>query len=124
VWGGRGADDKELSSGARYNPTTDIWQPVASQGSPSKRAAPAGKTGFGAWTGLRAILVGGVDGPSFKTDGSSYDPVSGSWPTPVPPWPSGDAHERGVQLWTGREIIVWGGRDGGSLVNSGERFMP
>ena len=124
VWGGHGADDKELTSGARYNPATDIWQPVASQGSPSKRAAPWGETGFGAWTGSQAILVGGVDGPSFKTDGSSYDPASGSWPAPVPSWPSGEAHERGVWLWSGREIIVWGGRDGGSLLDSGERFMP
>jgi N-acetylneuraminic acid mutarotase len=124
VWGGRGADDKELSSGARYNPATDEWTPVATQGSPSKRAAPAGRTGFGAWTGLRAILVGGVDGQSYKTDGSSFEPASDAWTAPVPPWPSGMAHERGVGVWTGREMIVWGGRDGGSLLASGERFMP
>jgi N-acetylneuraminic acid mutarotase len=124
VWGGRGADDKEIASGARYNPATDQWEAIPTQGSPSKRSAPAGRTGFTAWTGLRALLVGGVDDPSFKTDGSSFEPASDAWVAQVPPWPGGEAHERGVGLWTGRELIVWGGRDGGSLVASGERFLP
>lgn len=125
VWGGRGADDKELNSGARYNPATGEWKPIPTQGSPSKRAAPVGEAGIGAWTGLRAVLVGGIDGPSFKTDGSVYEPASDAWRAPVTSWPSGQAHERGVSVWTGQEIILWSGRDNsGSLLDVGERFMP
>jgi N-acetylneuraminic acid mutarotase len=124
VWGGRGAGDKEVDTGARYNPATDQWQAISTQGSPSKRSAPMGRSGFTAWTGLRALVVGGADGQNFKTDGGSFEPANDAWSAPVPSWPNGKSHERGVGLWTGRELIVWGGRDGGSLVEGGERYLP
>lgn len=124
VWGGRGENDEELTSGARYNPDDETWTPVATQGSPSKRAAPSGEAGFIAWTGLRAVLVGGIDGSSFRTDGAIYDPAGNAWPWPVPSWPGGKAHERGVVVFTGQEVLLWSGRDGGSLLDTGARFMP
>lgn len=124
VWGGRNNNNGELDSGARYNPATDAWEPVAPQGAPSERSAPAGRTGVAGWTGLRALLAGGLDNGDIERNGGAFDPAQDAWPAPIPPWPSDADHERGVGLWTGRELILWSGRHGGALVDSGERFMP
>ena len=37
VWGGFGANEVALSTGGRYNPSTDVWTPLSGQQLPEAR---------------------------------------------------------------------------------------
>ena len=108
IWGGyhRGDDLLHSGNGARYDPTTDSWEPVTRAGEPNFR-----HISYGVWAGREMIVWG--------SRGGSYDPSSDRWrqirsvasiiaypsaSTGVPRWVG-----RGSTVWTGREIILWGG---------------
>ncbi len=66
VWGGQSdTDGSALSDGARWNPVTDRWTPLGSNGAPSNRGiavtSAAGTTSV--WTGSEWILYGGSQSP-------------------------------------------------------------
>jgi hypothetical protein len=70
VWGGRNASGV-LNDGARFNPDTNIWTPLASDGAPTARENAAG-----VWitdtTGVSRLIVWGGDdnaGTLFRTGG-------------------------------------------------------
>lgn len=105
IWGGRGTflPGQHYGNGARYNPATDTWTPMSSQGAPSPRSQ------LGAvWTGTEMIVWGGT-GDAFdeKADGARYNPETDTW-TPLPASPLG-ARLQHSAVWTGTEMIIFGG---------------
>lgn len=124
VWGGYpfSGGASGMSTGARYNPTTDGWIPVQSAN------APAGRGNHSSvWTGSGMIIWGGDTGnPSLLNDGGVYDPGTNTWMVtsltgaPTPRSLHGAA-------WTGSELIVFGGQTStltSSGSNTGGRYSP
>jgi N-acetylneuraminic acid mutarotase len=109
VWGGLGPLFLEtFSGGARYNPASDTWSPIAQ--------APEGRASHTAvWTGTSMVVYGGENAWQGQTlvsrpGGFVYRLETNSW-AGVPDlggsaW--GRAHHTAV--WTGDRMIVWGGR--------------
>jgi len=112
VWGGRNSALSILGTGGRYNPLTDTWSEVKTDGtSPTPR-----RNHTAVWTGTRMIVWGGQSSlsqapASYLSTGGVYDPASDTWTatrndgTTTP-----QAREGHVAVWTGSEMIVWGGR--------------
>jgi N-acetylneuraminic acid mutarotase len=132
VWDGLGANGMPLDhDGAAYDPVADQWAGISGTGTPSRRSAPAGDTGWSGFSRLtgQAVVLGGFDttavGPAmFKTDGGLYAPASDTW-SAIAPWPSGASHAWGVAVWTGQEMVLWSGIGSGTtLTQAGDRFMP
>ena len=111
VWGGfSGAPSfQPLNDGARYNPQTDSWTPVASMAAPSVRLNHTA-----VWTGTEMIVWGGFSctgcaDPELGT-GARYNPAANAWtPTSVVAAPAARGNHSAV--WTGSAMIVWGGED-------------
>jgi N-acetylneuraminic acid mutarotase len=132
VWGGYtdshswyhgGHAPGHLNTGGRYNPTYDAWQPISTQGSPSKRF-----NHVAVWTGREMIVWGGGNATRGFNDGGRYDPATDTW-RPM----SEDCPLRpralAVAVWAGDEMIVWGGAaredDAQSTYyNDGARYNP
>jgi hypothetical protein len=133
VWGGQGAFGPLHDSGggpslegvgaygdgARYDPSTDAWTMVATDGAPIPRAH-AGAV----WTGEEMIVWGGAyyEFPTEGTlpDGARYRPADDTW-SPMAAY----LEDRAVpaMIWTGREVIVWGGASiGPSPIPNGYLF--
>ena len=105
IWGGRGTffPQQHYGDGALYNPATDTWRPMSSQGAPSPRSQLTA-----VWTGTEMIVWGGT-GDAFdeKGDGARYNPATDTW-TPLPAAPL-DPRLQHTAVWTGTEMIVFGG---------------
>jgi len=112
IWGGlgcAGCEAGELGSGARYNPSTDTWTPIATANAPEARFWHTA-----VWTGSKMIVWGGQNTNStFLNTGGAYDPVTDTWESTslvAAPAPT-RCH---AAVWTGTEMIVFGGQ-----INSG-----
>jgi len=116
VWGG--FSDRDLETGAMYDPATDTWMPTTTVGAPSPRSYHSA-----VWSGSEMIVWGGFDGSELAT-GARYNPLLDSWTkmTAIDA-PSGrDSH---TAVWTGSEMIVWGGIEGFlSPSRTGGRYDP
>jgi N-acetylneuraminic acid mutarotase len=121
VWGGCARDidarAAHFEDGARYNPRTDCWLPMSSQG------APRGRSAVGAfWTGSEMVVWGGVndaqsestkDPKRYLGTGALYDPATDRW-TPIPT--KGAPSPRLVSsVWTGQGLFLFGGYNGKHL---------
>ncbi len=101
IWGGsRQGTFKEgiikLNSGARYDPLTDRWTPIAN------RDLPAARTGHQMyWTGSDVVMWGG------GVEGVRYDPARDRW-SPMAKKNSPAAWTQPL-VWTGAELLVRGG---------------
>jgi hypothetical protein len=101
VWGG--------ASGARYDRSTDAWQPVSTVNAPSPRSGHSM-----VWTGQRVIVWGGRQDlgggllGSALDDGGLYDPATDTW-TPLPASAAITARAGHAAVWTGTDMVVWGG---------------
>ena len=135
VWGGRGDRgpspyDNPFNNGARYDPVTDSWKPMA--------AGPGLGGRYDAtfvWTGREMILWGGGyrDQPQVLTydDGARYDPASDHW-TLLSTNGAPRARYKHTAVWTGAEMIIWGGvmvsgelqKPSYESFNNGARFNP
>lgn len=122
VWGGCSAVScsQIFSDGARYDPETNTWTPIATApGMISRHFHQA------IWTGSRMIIWGGAG----ISQGMAYDPASNSW-LPLSTVNSPTPTYQGSGIWTGTEMIVWGGcasySTGSCLthVGSGGRYNP
>ncbi len=120
VWGGYSGD--YLSTGGRYNPSTDTWTAT-----PTGPDTPGGRADHTAvWTGTEMIVWGGRDRLGDLNTGGRYDPATNTWRTTSVASPP----ERRVfhtMVWTGMEVIVWGGYGGDSCcspLKSGGRYAP
>ena len=103
-------------TGGRYDPETDTWRPMSTEGAPSWRTAYVA-----VWTGTEMIVWGGRGPVSRHNDGARYDPSTDSW-RPMSQTGAPAARSGPAALWTGDKMIVWGGfpspqADGGALYN-------
>jgi hypothetical protein len=110
VWGGLSPQDPEagdeyrvVDGGARLDPETGEWTPVA--------AGPlGGRFGFGTvWTGSELLVWGGFDAKGELTAedvyGAAYDPASDTWRT----LNASEAPRVNLNpIWTGSHMILWG----------------
>jgi N-acetylneuraminic acid mutarotase len=113
VWGGYAA----LSSGGRYNPSTDSWTATSTTNAPSGRHYHTA-----VWTGTEMIVWGG-SGSHVVNTGGRYNPSTDSWTaTSIANAPS--ARHNHTAVWTGSEMIVWGGFDGNTSLNTGGIYSP
>jgi N-acetylneuraminic acid mutarotase len=105
VWGGRANffPENNFNDGGRYNPATDTWTPISTDGAPSPRSQMTA-----IWTGNEMIVWGGT-GDAFdeKADGARYNPETDTW-TPLPPAPLAERFGH-TAVWTGTEMIIFGG---------------
>jgi N-acetylneuraminic acid mutarotase len=121
VWGGeRGVD--AMTAGAKYEPASDVWIPIATANEPIARTDATA-----VWTGTEMIVWGGEspsEVPAQLQTGARYDPAADTWtPTSIASAPTGRALHRSV--WTGHEMIAWGGVDtSGGYTSSGGRYDP
>jgi hypothetical protein len=110
-----------LPTGARYNPMTETWIPMSTNGLPvflahtsSSNYGPPDAVPTAAWTGSE-MLVWGVASLTFanQSGGASYNPTADTWSLISNIGaPSGRAgHTAG---WTGSGMLVFGGVSSGS----------
>jgi len=132
VWGGYtdshsryqgGHADAHLNTGGRYNPSSDSWKTMTTEGAPSKRWAHTM-----VWTGKEMIVWGGANASKVLGDGARYDPARDSW-KPVSTEGAPGPRASHVAVWTGKEMIVWGGAAREPLTRSdyfedGARYNP
>lgn len=122
VWSGIGLEEGDyLQRGERYNPATNTWTTMATEGSPP---ASWGTTAY--WTGSRLLVWGGFDWYLNEPveSGGLYDPEADTWQAMTD---EGAPSYRlyGVSVWTGEELIIWGGADAFDLPNdTGARYNP
>jgi N-acetylneuraminic acid mutarotase len=138
VWGGLGntnysrpGSGTPLNTGARYNPSTDTWTAIETDGAPSPRE------GFSlVWTGREAIVFGGLGvspqsiGVRFTTNnGALYRPDTDQW-TSLSLVNAPSPRYNHIALWTGNEMIVWGGTSNRQVLaaaapnRQGARYRP
>jgi N-acetylneuraminic acid mutarotase len=125
IWGGtRVTSDGTgcVGDGARFNPATGTWSPMAMKGAPSIRR------GFSAvWTGREMIVWGGMScdplKPGYLNDGARYDPIANTW-TPLAKTGAPTPRSASAATWTGQQMIVWGGYWGGGEQSDGGRYDP
>jgi Bacterial Ig-like domain len=112
VWGGD-AGFGPLFDGARYNPATNTWKPIAT--------APIARSDHEAiWTGTEMIVWGG---DTSDNSGAAYNPAHDTWRSiSITGAPTGRTDHTAV--WTGKEMIVWGGTDSTGPTASGGRYTP
>jgi N-acetylneuraminic acid mutarotase len=119
VWGGAiGTGYGALTNdGGRYNPLSNSWTALATNGAPAARMLSPGL-----WTGSEMIIWGGYQAPN---DGGRYNPLSNSW-VAVTTNGAPSARWYPAAVWTGTEMIVWGGygSPSGPALNDGGRYNP
>ncbi len=135
IWGGSARAGGALNAkndGAIYDPATNTWTPMSSQGAPSAR-----EDHTAVWTGSRMIVFGGSIanigncvglGSCFTGDGASFDPNTNTW-TPISTTNAPLARGMHSAVWTGSRMVVWGGGGlhpsfGLSSLNSGGIYDP
>lgn len=116
VWGGRSLNNYRADGGL-YDPLTDAWTPVSTNGAPSARSDHAA-----VWTGAALIIWGGSDSTTNLNDGASYNPFTQSW-TPMAASPLTRRHSV-MSAWTGHEMVIFGGDSSSGKCSDGARYSP
>ena len=115
VWGGS-TSEGYTNTGGIYNPATDSWRPMNTDGAPSPRGLHTA-----IWTGSKMIVWGGTSPRLFT--GGIYDPTTDSWTsTHDTQGPSPRCYHTAV--WTGTEMIIWGGSADDGATNTGSLYNP
>jgi N-acetylneuraminic acid mutarotase len=132
VWGGLGCSRDEAGQprlcgdGARYDPETDAWTPLA------KEDAPTPRSGHSAvWTGEEMLIWGGAaeqcadDTSGACQDGAAYNPTTDTW-TPLSSRSAPEARSSHTAVWLGTRMFLWGGVGRGSEATllDGALFSP
>ena len=127
VWGGRNEMTAMNDGKFLYN---SMWTPMSQTGgAPSARWAPSRRSGWAFSRGSGDVVILGGEDANMRplTDGGRYDSglfsQTAGW-TPLPAWPSGEAHSWGVAAYAGGAVLLWGGRHGTLLTTTGERWAP
>ncbi len=107
VWGGGNELGIPGDTGVRYDPATDSWKPIASQGEPSPRIDATA-----VWTGSELLVWGGyakpLYGPGALQDGARYDPATDTWTPLPPPVLATLSSSMPWAVWTGTQMLLWG----------------
>jgi hypothetical protein len=110
AWGGVTATGviDVVAIGGVYDPASDTWQPMSTDGAPDAR-----RSAVGVWTGVDAIFWGGstwssdpIPDSQYLGSGGRYDPAADAW-MPMDAGPVRAETRRGI-TWTGTELIVAG----------------
>lgn len=134
IWGGGEWNGNEFGhsfyDGARYNPATDQWRAITTNGAPRPRTSPAY-----VWTGRELLVWGGLDwgartargnAPTVGT-GGRYDPATDTW-RPLSTTNAPTSRNEHAWVWTEKEMLIWGGTFSGDaglfVLNSGARYNP
>jgi serine/threonine protein kinase len=122
IYGG-GHTDAQLNTGGRYDPATDSWRSISTNGAPSKRF-----NHVALWLGQEMVIWGGANATDALNDGARYNPVSDTW-TPISTNGAPSPRGQPLAVATGTEIIIWGGcsRQPGNRVSyftDGARYNP
>ena len=112
--------NQDINRGVRYNPTTETWTPMSTEGAPSPR-----RYHVATWTGSKMIVWGGQrqdpNEPSesflYFNDGASYDPSTDTW-TPISSANAPSPRIVNQAIWTGSEMIVFGGSSSDAAINT------
>jgi N-acetylneuraminic acid mutarotase len=128
IWGGRDnffSNIGNKSDGGRYNPVSNSWNPINTEGAPAARSQNAM-----IWTGTEMLVWGGLgQGAANLNTGGRYDPVRNSW-SPISTNGAPQARLDMAAVWTGEEMIIWGGGDLvaadrlGQVFANGARYRP
>jgi serine/threonine protein kinase/N-acetylneuraminic acid mutarotase len=118
VWGGAHRDQHDYpAAGGRYDPQTDTWRPMSTEGAPGGRIFVQA-----VWTGRHMLVWGGVndahsegvhDPRRFVGSGAIYDPTTDTWTTlsrnnaPSP--------RLTTAVWANDSLLVFGGYNGRHL---------
>jgi hypothetical protein len=106
------------NTGGRYDPATDTWKPMSTDGAPSKR-----RMHTAIWTGSELIIWGGV-GNDYRTpygDGARYDPATDTW-SPMSTINAPVARGNHKAVFDGQRMIVWGGNPNGAYITTDGSF--
>jgi len=105
LWGGGGIGGEGFfNDGGLYNPDSDTWRRMTTNG------APAPRDGHKVvWTGTQMIVWGGFGFTGPLNDGGLYDPIANAW-SPMATNGSPPAADVSTAIWTGKEMIFAGGR--------------
>lgn len=127
-WGGVKVDNylqagefwASFGDGAAYNPRTDAWRLLNTQGGPGSRT-----THTTVWTGTEMLVWGGRFLPdyTFPTTGAAYNPQTDSW-RPIETHNAPPPRAGHTAVWSGTEMIVFGGWFGpaGPALDTGGRY--
>jgi N-acetylneuraminic acid mutarotase len=120
VWGRQFPD---YEPGGRYDPSSDSWSPMSTNGAPEQTRSPTA-----VWTGTEMLVFGGgIDASGSSNVRGRYNPVTDVWNQITA---QGVPSRRSLHtaVWTGKELIIWGGKDEGSgrgvALNTGGRYEP
>jgi hypothetical protein len=112
VWGGQilitPRTAQTVSDGARYDPASDTWAPIAIPNLAPRESATA------IWTGREMIVWSGIgrtagsESNVYFDDGAAYDPVADTW-RPLSAATVLSPRTRARAFWTGSRMLVWGG---------------
>ncbi len=110
VWGGQSVTDPsnragrfQLGDGASYDPGTNAWTPLPSEGAPAAR-----ERAVGIMAGDVMVVWGGSGGGALLGDGARYNASTSTWSSMsgvLAPGPRASAYA----VWTGSEVVIWGG---------------
>jgi N-acetylneuraminic acid mutarotase len=107
IWGGyflNGDTDETLNDGGRYDPASDTWKAMSTNGAPLPREGHST-----VWTGNSMIVWGGTSNNlSNLNDGGIYTPASDQW-TLIPTNGAPTPRQSPAAAWTGNSMIIWGG---------------
>jgi N-acetylneuraminic acid mutarotase len=120
-----------LRDGGIYNPTTDQWRPMSTNGALSPRVGDSP-----IWTGEEVLFWGGCSCGVAETrrtlynDGAAYNPKTDTWRTlSIDNAPSPRSNH--AVVWTGTEMVIWGGESTGATsiddmraLNDGFSYNP
>lgn len=118
VWGGFGWLQSigafvETDTGSRYDPVTDTWMPMSTEGVPPRSEHTA------VMAGNEMFVWGGNSNTGFR-----YDPGTDTW-TAMSTTDAPSARRLNAAAWTGTEMIIWGGEStGGHTLGTGARYDP
>jgi N-acetylneuraminic acid mutarotase len=101
IWGGwvSTPGDQWYNDGARYNPVSDTWTAVSTNGAPAARSGAVA-----VWTGSEMIVWGG-SGTATLNDGGRYNPASNTW---APICSGGPSPGGAAAFWSSSDMVVWG----------------
>ena len=120
IWGGsfwNGSEVAPLNDGACYNPRTDTWRTLSTNGAPVPRSSHTA-----IWTGSE-MIVWGSGGGVVSSNGARYNPSNDTWSsTSLSGSPKGMADH--VAVWTGTEMIIWGGSWNKAIMQFGASYNP
>jgi N-acetylneuraminic acid mutarotase len=76
IWGGARENGTTTATGARYNPGTNTWTPMATTNAPTGRVFADA-----IWTGQEMIVWGGsnLDSTTYFNTGGRYNPSTNAW---------------------------------------------